>query len=61
MTSTDPGIIISINPVSWNAQFAIRDNLDPDSNVSEVSDTYRRKQPSPKISTDEGIKSQSIH
>jgi hypothetical protein len=26
--STDAGIIISINPVSWNALFSIRDRID---------------------------------
>jgi hypothetical protein len=37
MTSTDAGIIILINPDAANVCFSIRDNLDPDSNVSEVS------------------------
>jgi hypothetical protein len=53
--STDEGITILINPAEWNACFPIRDNLDPDSNVREVSDTHPAKQPSPKISTDEEI------
>jgi hypothetical protein len=55
MISTDEGISILINPVSVNACVSIRDNLDPDSKITEVSDTHRIKQPSPKISTDEGI------
>jgi hypothetical protein len=39
-TSTDKGIMISTNAVSRNASFSIRDNLDPDSNISEVSDSH---------------------
>jgi hypothetical protein len=53
--STDAGISISINPAKLNAHFSIRDNLDPDTNVNEVSDPHRRKQYSLNISTDEGI------
>jgi hypothetical protein len=55
MTSTDAGITISTNAVLANACFPIRENLDPDSNVSEVSDPHSRKQHSPKISIDKGI------
>jgi hypothetical protein len=36
--SIDEGISISINPVTANTPFSIRDNLDPDSNLSDVSD-----------------------
>jgi hypothetical protein len=55
MNSTDAGITISSNPVWQNACSSIRDNFDPDSNVSEVSDPHRRKQHSPMNSTDAGI------
>jgi hypothetical protein len=54
-TSTEPGIRISINRVSWNALFAIDDNLDPDSNVTQESNTDKAKHFSPKTSTDAGI------
>jgi hypothetical protein len=47
----------SIKPVRVNAYFSIRDNFDPDSNVIEVSDQHRRKQPSHNNSTDAGITS----
>jgi hypothetical protein len=53
-TSTDEGITISTKPVSWNASFSIRDNLDPDSNATEESDLQKAKHLSPKMSTDEG-------
>jgi hypothetical protein len=35
--STDEGITISTNPVSWNAQCPICDNLDSDLNITEES------------------------
>jgi hypothetical protein len=47
--------MISNKIVPMNAYFSIRDNLDPDSNVTEESDLHSEKHPSPKISTDEGI------
>jgi hypothetical protein len=47
--------MISTKPVPLNAHSLIRDNLDPDSNDSDVSDPHRRKQFSPKTSTDAGI------
>jgi hypothetical protein len=34
---------------------SVRNNFDPDSNVTEKSDLHSEKQPSPKASTDEGI------
>jgi hypothetical protein len=37
-----------------NPFFSIRDNLDPDSNITEESDPQPPKQFSPKTSTDEG-------
>jgi hypothetical protein len=46
--------MISINPVPANAHFSIRDNIDPDSNVTEESDMHQEKHPSPTTSTDEG-------
>jgi hypothetical protein len=55
MISIDAGIIISINPLFCNAYFSIRDNLDPDSNVSEVSDSQKRKHFSSMTSTEAGI------
>jgi hypothetical protein len=48
--STDAGITISINPVSENAPSSSRDNLEPDSMISDVSDPQHAKQPSPNIS-----------
>jgi hypothetical protein len=53
--STDAGIMISINPVSENALFSIRDNFDPLSNLTSESEVHFEKQPSLKISTDAGI------
>jgi hypothetical protein len=53
--STDAGTNSSVNPVSWNAQFPIRDNIDPDSCVTELSDTQPAKQPSPRTLIDAGI------
>jgi hypothetical protein len=38
-----------------NACVSIRDNLDPDSNITEESDLQSEKHHPPKISTDEGI------
>jgi hypothetical protein len=46
--------MISIKPVSLNPYFSIRDNLDPDSNITEKSDLHSEKQLSPKTSTDAG-------
>jgi hypothetical protein len=43
--STDEGITIVINPVSQNTSPAIRDNFEPDSNVTEGSDLHRKKAP----------------
>jgi putative lipase involved disintegration of autophagic bodies len=37
-----------------NAPFSIFDNLDPDSNSTEESESHQEKHLSPKISTDEG-------
>jgi hypothetical protein len=54
-TSTDPGIMISINPVSRNACASIRDNLDPDSTIIDERNVHKAKQSSPKTSTDAGI------
>jgi hypothetical protein len=53
--STHAGIMISIKPVSSNAFSSVRDNLDPDSNLTEESDLHLEKYPQPKISTDAGI------
>jgi hypothetical protein len=53
-TSTDAGRMISINPLTFNAYCSIRDNIDLDSNLTDVSDRHQAKQPSPKISTDPG-------
>jgi hypothetical protein len=55
MISIDEGITISINLVPANVCSSIRDNLDPDSNITEVSNPHRIKQFLPKTSTDEGI------
>jgi hypothetical protein len=38
--STDERTTISINAVPLNAHFSIRDNIDRDSNVSEVGDVH---------------------
>jgi hypothetical protein len=46
--STDEGISISINPVSENAYFSIRDSFDPDSILIDESNSHSRKQLSPK-------------
>jgi hypothetical protein len=46
--------MISNKSVSLNANISIRDNLDPDSNVTEESDLHLLKHLSYKISTDEG-------
>jgi hypothetical protein len=55
ITSTDAGITISINSVPQNTSLAIRDNLDPDSNVTAVSDLHSKKHLSLNTSTDAGI------
>jgi hypothetical protein len=47
--------MISIKPIRQNAAHSIRDNLDPDSNVTEESDSHSKKQLESKNSTDEGI------
>jgi hypothetical protein len=44
--------MISTKLVPLNAHFPIRDNLDPDSNVTEKSYFHKEKHPSPKASTD---------
>jgi hypothetical protein len=44
MTSTDAGITISTNPDFHNAHVPIRNNPEPDSNVTEVSDLHCTKQ-----------------
>jgi hypothetical protein len=46
--------MISIKPVLQNPSFSIRDNLDPDSNVTQESELQSEKHPSPKTSTDAG-------
>jgi hypothetical protein len=46
--------MILIKPVRKNAHFSIRDNLDPDSNVTDENDSHQEKHSSPKTSTDEG-------
>jgi hypothetical protein len=46
--------MISINPVTFNACFSIRDNLNPDSNVIEESDVHQAKHLVLKTSTDAG-------
>jgi hypothetical protein len=46
--------VISIKPALANASFSIRDNLDPDSNVTEDSDPQSEKQLAPNTSIDEG-------
>jgi hypothetical protein len=53
--STDAGIMISVNPVSENALFSIRDKFDPLSNLTSESELHFEKQPSLKISIDAGI------
>jgi hypothetical protein len=47
--------MISIKPVPQNAFASIRDNLEPDSNVTEESEMHSEKQLSAKTSTDAGI------
>jgi hypothetical protein len=47
-TSTDAGRMISTNPIVANVHTSIRDNLDPDSNLTEESYLHSEKQPSPK-------------
>jgi hypothetical protein len=54
-TSTDEGTIISTKPVSMNAFFSIRDNIDTDSNQTEESDPHSRTRRPSKTSTDAGI------
>jgi hypothetical protein len=46
--------MISINPVPMNPQTSIRDNFDPDSNVTEQSDRHSEKHLKPKTSTEPG-------
>jgi hypothetical protein len=46
--------MISIKPVPQNAHSSIRDNLDPDSNVTKESEMQSEKHLSSKTSTDEG-------
>jgi hypothetical protein len=46
--------MISNKSVLMNAPVSIRDNLDPDSNVTEESDLHQEKHLSPQTSTDEG-------
>jgi hypothetical protein len=60
VNSTDFGTTISSITLSANACLSIRDNFDPDSNVSDVSDPHLRRQPSPMNSTDFGIAISSI-
>jgi hypothetical protein len=43
-----------MKPVPENAFISIRDNFDPDSNLTEESDLQSQKHFSPKISIDEG-------
>jgi hypothetical protein len=52
--SIDEGITISSNPLSLNASFSIRDHFDPDSIVTDESNSHSRKS-DPKISIDRGI------
>jgi site-specific recombinase XerD len=52
--SIDQSINRSINPLSWNTDFSIHENLNLDSNVSEVSDSHQTQHFSLMISTDEG-------
>jgi hypothetical protein len=47
--------MISTRTVPTNAKLLIRDNLDPDSNVTEESDLHPEKQFSPNTPTDAGI------
>jgi hypothetical protein len=53
--STDARITLSINPVGVTVVLSLCGQLDPDSNVSEVSDPHRRKQDLREIYTDAGI------
>jgi hypothetical protein len=46
--------MISTKRVPQKASFSIRDNLDPDLNVTDESDPHLEKQLSPNTSTDEG-------
>jgi hypothetical protein len=48
-----PCISTKLGP--WNANFPIRDTLDPDSIITEESDPHQKKQQSSKISTNLGI------
>jgi hypothetical protein len=48
--------MIPTKPVPQIAAYAIPDNLDPDSNITEESDLHKEKHSSPNISTDEGRK-----
>jgi hypothetical protein len=51
--------MISNKPVRWKASLSIRDNLDPDSNATEESDSHLEKQFSPNNSTDAGMRTNS--
>jgi hypothetical protein len=44
-----------LNFLNRNAYPSVRNNFDPDSNVTEKSELHSEKQPSPKASKDEGI------
>jgi hypothetical protein len=48
-TSIDEGITISIISVRRNTRCSIRDNLDSDSNVSEISDSHPKNNFHPKF------------
>jgi hypothetical protein len=47
--------MISINPVPANVHFSVRDNLDPDSNVTKESDSHSEILSEAMISIREGI------
>jgi hypothetical protein len=49
---TDEGRMISTKPVRMNEEPSIRDNLNPDSNVTEQSDRHSEKHLKPKTSTE---------
>jgi hypothetical protein len=46
--------MISTKPLPSNAHLSIRDNLDPNSNVIEESDSHKETHPTPKNSTNTG-------
>jgi hypothetical protein len=54
MVSTKLGIQIDRSEDQWNAHSRMCDSLEPDSKATVSSDVQRKKQRSPRISTDDG-------